>query len=496
MFVKNETKLIFICFLNTLNNIIIGYYYRTGSIMVDLKPLFQPKSIAVVGASQKPEKAGYVIIKNLLDMKYPGTIYPITPNYEYIEHLKAYPSISSLPKTPDLTVIAVNVNIANKIIEEAFIKDIPFLVVITAGYKEINTDEGLRHNKELEEIIKKYRKKGKKTRIVGPNCLGIYDNLGKVDLLFLPKQKMFKPKKGNIAFISQSGAIGAAFLDKFSNENIGLSRFVSYGNAIDLKEHDFLNHFAKDKETSCILSYIEGITNGTKFFESLKKASKAKPTIILKGGKSKKGNQATQSHTGSLAASYEVLKGILKQTKTIEAKNEEELYDFGKMFSFYPKAKPKSRNIGVITNGGGFGVICADMAEKYNLNLPELDKKITTIIKPSLPEYASIHNPLDLIGDANSKRYNTAIKAMIKDRNIDVILIVLLLQTFSLGQDIVYTIIENKKTTNKPIVVVSMGSKYSRNILSKLETKKIPVYETPERAIKTIDTYLKYKLGE
>ncbi len=443
-----------------------------------MKEFFEPKSIAVIGASQDKSKAGYIIVKNLLRKGFKGKVYPVSPKYNSVFKLKCFSSIKDIKDDIDMAVIAVNANLSNIVIKECVDVGVKAIVVITAGYREIG-NEGIKREKELIEIIKKGN-----SRVLGPNCLGVFDNIGNVDLLFLPENKMNKPRRGNISFVSQSGAIGAAFIDKFAGEELGISRFISYGNAVDVNETDIFNFLENDKKTKCVIAYIEGVKDGRRFFKSIKNLSDKKPVIVLKAGKTKKGTSAAASHTGTLAGAYEVFKGVLKQANVVEANSEEELYDYGKIFSFYDKVRGKK--VAVVTNGGGFGVVSSDMIEKYGLELPDFSKRTYKDIAKFLPSYASVHNPLDLIGDASEDRYFKAIDVLIKDRNVDMILVLLLFQTFSLEKTVIYKLSELRKRTEKPIVAVSMGSKYTNTLIKALGREGIPCYETPERAIKSM----------
>ncbi len=449
-----------------------------GKKCCDLRYLFNPRSIAIIGATPKKDKASYTIMKNLLS-NYKGKIYLVNPNYDEIESRKAYKSVLDIPQEVDLGIVVVNASISNKVIEESIRKKVKFLVVITAGYKEIG-GEGVKREQELIRMIKE---SNYSTRVVGPNCLGILDNNSNVDILFLPENKISKPPRGDISLIFQSGALGASIIDRFADELIGISRFVSYGNASDLNELDFLEYFIHDPKTKVIGLYLEGIKDGRKLFNLLK--ASYKPIVVIKGGKTDKGSKATLTHTGSLAGNYEIFKGMCDQTNTILANNFREFENYLKIFSMNPPMKRKE--VLVVTNGGGFGVLAADEVSSSKLTLYEITSKEENRIRKFLPSYANVHNPLDLIGDANSERYKNVLNIFSNNNNIGAFLIIMLVQTFSLDENIVKVISDFKKKVDKPVVGVIEGGTYAYVLRKKLENVKVPVYASVNEAVDALE---------
>ncbi len=446
---------------------------------------FAPKSVAIVGASDNPKKFGHVILKNYMDMGFSGKIYPVNPKVDSILGIKCYKSVLDIREDVDSAVIVVPPQVANEALKECVKKGIEAVVMITAGYRETG-GAGVAREQELKSIIR-----DSKTRVVGPNCIGIYDSFGRIDTLFLPDYKLKRPRAGDIAFISQSGAFALSILDWAATEEIGISRFVSYGNRCDVDEIELLNYLSEDKKTKAIAVYLEGVRNGRDFLECLKKVAAKKPVVILKAGKSKAGTRAVQSHTGSLAGSYEVFRGAIRQGGAVEAENTEELFDFCRVLAYQPAAKGK--RIAVVTNGGGFGVMCADSIERCGLCLSEFSKDTVENIRDVMPkEYSSVHNPLDLIGDADVRRFDVAINNVIKDKNVDGIIIVTLLQTASLGPEIVDVIASANERSRKPIVVSASGGEYTQLLLRSLEKDGIPAYPSPDRAVCAMKTLIEY----
>jgi len=446
---------------------------------------FAPKSVAIVGASENPKKFGHVILKNYLDMGFSGKIYPVNPKADSILGIKCYGSVLDISEDVDSAVIVVPPRAANEALKECVKKGIEAVVMITAGYRETG-GAGVAREQELKSIIKDTN-----TRVVGPNCIGIYDSFGRIDTLFLPDYKLKRPRGGDIAFISQSGAFALSILDWAATEEIGISRFVSYGNRADVDEIELLNYLAEDKKTKAIAVYLEGVRNGRDFLSCLKKVAAKKPVVILKAGKSKAGTRAVQSHTGSLAGSYDVFRGAIRQGGAVEAANTEELFDFCRVLAYQPVAK--GNRIAVVTNGGGFGVMCADSIERCGLSLAEFSKDTVEGVKSVMPkEYSSVHNPLDLIGDADVSRFDVAIDKVIKDKNVDGIIIVTLLQTASLGPEIVDVIVSANERSRKPIVVSASGGEYTQLLLRSLEKDRIPAYPSPDRAVSALKTLIEY----
>jgi acetyl coenzyme A synthetase (ADP forming)-like protein len=446
-----------------------------------LSAFFKPKSVAVIGASRNPEKIGHVIFKNFLS-QFKGKVYPVNPNADEILGHRCYHSVLNVRDKVDLAIVCVRPEFANKVVEDCVKKGVKGIVMITSGYREIGK-EGVKREEELRKILKKG-----KTRIIGPNCIGIYDSRSGVDTLFIPTYKMKKPDEGSIAFVSQSGAFGLALLDWMAEEGIGLSKFVSYGNAVDVDETGSLEFLSKDNETKVIAMYLEGVKDGQRFMKTLKRVCKRKPVVIYKAGKEEEGKKAAISHTGSLAGSYEVFKGVIKQAGAYEAESVVELFDFSRALASGKKSK--GNNVAIVTNGGGFGVIAADLCKKEGINLASFKDVTIKKIRNVLPEYARVRNPLDLIGDASAERYAHALKALMNDSNVDALLVITLMQTVSLSAEIVNVLSEINAETKKPMVVCASGGSYTKLLINALEKEGIPAYPTPERAIKALKILL------
>ena len=447
----------------------------------NLDAVFNPSSIAVIGASREPNKIGHVIVKNFVDGGFAGKIYPVNPNAKEILGLHCYNSIHDIVGKVDSAVIVVPTALVAQELEACGKKGVKGVVIISSGFSEIGNIEG---EQRLVQIANKYG-----IALIGPNCMGVITAATHVDSVFLPIYKLGRPHVGKISFISQSGALGGCIVDLAARVGIGMSKFVSYGNAAVVDECDFLEYFANDEETEVIVVYLEGIKDGRRFLSVARETTKKKPVIVLKGGKSSSGAQAALSHTGSLAGSAEAYKAAFKQAKIIEAETLEELFDFAKIFD---QGFAKGKRIGIVTNGGGVGVLAADSIETEGLSLANFSKQTQQLLKASLPIYANVKNPLDLIGDADSHRYEIAINALVKDENVDVIVVMILFQTAAIDSSVVNMVIRASDMQKKPIIAVCTGGEYTEMHKRILESYGIPAYASPSSAMRAVSRFIKY----
>lgn len=439
--------------------------------MPALDVLFKPKSVAVIGASRTPGKIGYAILDSI-KRSFSGKIYPINPEAAEIMGLTVYPSVLNVEEPVDLAVIAIKAEKVKDIILECKKKKIKAAIIITSGFSEIGNKEG-----ELE-----LKKAGKDIRILGPNCVGVFAPK-EMDTLFMPHERLKRPEVGGIGFISQSGAFGTALIDLAASEGAGISKFISVGNQIDINETDMIEYLGKDPSTRAIAVYLESITDGKAFVSAAKKASKIKPIIVLKAGKTKAGAEAAASHTGSLAGEAQVYSAAFDQAGIIEAMTTEEVFDYSKVLASQPPLK--DGRIVIVTDGGGFGILAADAAESCGLELVKLDEKSLSELSQFLPSYASLKNPIDLTGDSTSERYQKALEIVFKDKNVSGVVVIALLQIATLDEKII-DVLRDCKLYGKSFVVCATGGEYTQKRASKLESLGIPVYPTPERAVKAM----------
>ncbi len=364
--------------------------------------LFDPESVAVVGATPKRGKVGYAILENLRNFK--GKVYAINPKYRDVLGYPCYPSILEAPKV-DLAVIAVPAKAVNPVLEQCGEKGIKYAVVISAGFRESGR-EGAKLEEEMVEICRKYG-----IKLVGPNCLGIINTHNGLNATFARTT----PKQGNIAFLSQSGAFIIAVMEYFKNVNEGFSKIVSMGNKAVLDEADIIEMLKNDPYTDVIMLYIEGITDGRKFMDVAEKVGKMKPLVAMKSGKTSAGAKAASSHTGSIAGSYQACLAAFRQSGVIPVSSPEELFDVAKLFSKYRKVKG---GVAVVTNSGGPGVMAADAIEEFGLEMASFSQETIEKLKNMLPAGANVYNPVDVLGDADAERFVKAIECVAKDKNV------------------------------------------------------------------------------
>jgi len=452
--------------------------------MKKLNSFFSPRSVAVIGVSRDQKKVGHVIYRNFLEGSFSGKVFPVNPKEDKILGRKCYSSVTRIKKRIDLAVIAIPASFVPGALEDCGKARTKAVIIVTGGFKEIGRGD---LENTLARIGKKYN-----MRIIGPNCLGVFVPGTGVDTVFLPRFKLGRPKSGDIAFITQSGAVGSVVVDWMSRKGYSISKFISYGNAVDIDEADLIEYLVNDKKTKVICAYFEGVKEGRKFFDITKKVAGRKPIIVLKGGTTSAGTRAVSSHTGSLAGSSEVYAAAFKQAGVVQADDMEDLFNFARSLSCHPK--PRGNRVQIITDGGGFGVLLADNIIENGLRLAKMDKKSITSLQKKMPHYVVIKNPIDLIGDADVERYQLALKAAVNDPNVDIIGLIVLLQVPRLGGEIVDTVINAVKTSDKPIFVISAGGEYTEVLKKTMEQSGIPTFSYPQNAARAMKVL--YEFGE
>jgi acetyl coenzyme A synthetase (ADP forming)-like protein len=441
----------------------------------DIEKILNPKSIAVVGATNRAGSVGRAIFSNLL-AGYQGVLYPVNPKSPSVHGVKAYPHLREVPDEVDLAVIIVPAESVAAVVDEAIEKQVKGVVVISAGFKEIR-GRGAELEHRLKDMVRENH-----VRLIGPNCLGIINTNPGICMNASFARKM--PRQGNIAFISQSGALGTAVLDFAEGEGIGFSKFISFGNKADVNELDLLMYLKDDSETDVILMYLEDITDGRRFIEIASEITwnGHKPILAMKSGRSPEGARAAASHTGSLAGSDLAYDAIFLQSGIQRVESTAELFNCAAAFANQPA--PKGNRIAVITNAGGPGIIATDAAIRHGLKLASLSSETSEKLKQYLPPTASVNNPVDIIGDATHERYELAIRDVLMDEGVDGAIIIMTPQAMT---DIVATAEIVPRVTSgikKPalcsfmgVVDVSEGVKY-------LEEHGIPNYAFPEEAVR------------
>jgi acetyltransferase len=453
-------------------------------VALDLDKIFNPKSIAIVGASDEEGTVGHALMKNLIELKFQGDVYPVSIRKDEILGYKAYSSVEKIPEPVDLAVIATPAGTVPDIVEQCGKAGIIGLVIISAGFKEIGPE-----GRALEErILEAKRKYG--LRIVGPNCLGIIRPSVNLNVTFVNRM----PKPGNMAFISQSGALGSAILDWAMHENIGFSNFVSVGSMIDVDFGDLIDCFGTDPKTKSILMYIEGLTNARKFMSAARHFARAKPIIVVKAGKFGESAKAAASHTGSLTGEDIIYDKAFKRAGIVRVDEIADLFNCAEVLGTQPL--PRGPNLAIITNAGGPGVMATDAIIGRGGKMAELSPKTMEALNGFLPHYWSRGNPIDILGDAKADRYRATLEACLNDDGIDGILVVYTAQAVGEPVEIARAIAELCKSRaylNKTIVTSFMGYGAVEEANRVLNQNSIPTYSTPEQAVKTYMYMFQYK---
>lgn len=439
----------------------------------NLDKIFKPKSIAVIGASDKAGSAGYRIFRNLIGSGYEGVAYPVNPTKESIQGVQAYVTVDTLPKVVDLAIIATPSKVVLDVVEQCGKKGIKGILIISAGFKEIGK-EGAALEKQLLKIKEKYQ-----LRIVGPNCVGFILPYLNLNATFAGSM----PERGNIALISQSGAICGAILDWAAAANVGFSSFVSVGSMLDVDFGDLIDYFGTDIHTRSIVLYIESITNARKFMSAAKSFARAKPIIVIKSGRFSEGAKAAASHTGAMAGEDAVYDAAFKRAGIVRVKEISDLFNCSSILAKQPR--PTGPNLAIVTNAGGPGVLATDAIIEKGGKLAKLSPETMEKLNAALPSHWSKGNPIDIIGDGDEDRYQKAIEACLEDTGIDGLLVICVPQVVANPKILSERIIDIAKKSTKPILVAFPGEESVYHARQLLNRNNIPAYSTPEEAVES-----------
>ncbi|MFP4032071.1 MAG: acetate--CoA ligase family protein, partial [Desulfococcaceae bacterium] len=427
--------------------------------MDNLDAIFNPKSVAVVGASTEAGKVGHDIFANILKGNFQGTLYPVNPRAKHVLSVRAYPSVKDIPDQIDLAMVIVPPKIALQAVSESIEKGVKGVVIVSAGFREVGPE-----GREIEDkIVDMCREAG--VRLVGPNCLGVINPVSTTRLNASFSARM--PKAGNISFISQSGALCTAVLDFAQDRDFGFSKFISIGNKADVDELDLLRYFHQDMETEVIMIYLEELRRGPEFIEAVKEITSGErptPVLVIKSGRTSAGAKAAASHTGSLAGSEAVYDAIFEQSGIIQVETINELFDFASTFAYknlsslgkFRRKIPDGNRVAIVTNAGGPGIVATDMTISSGLELATFKEDTVEALASHLPAAANLHNPVDVIGDAAADRYENALAAVIRDEGVDGALVILTPQSMTNALGTAEAIVKLARRTHKPILCCFM----------------------------------------
>jgi acetate---CoA ligase (ADP-forming) len=442
-----------------------------------LLPFFRPKSVAVIGASRNPSSIGYKILSAIVKNGFQGPVYPVNPSAKVVYSIRAYASMRDLPEPVDLAVVSVPLEKILNVVDDCAANGVRALVVITAGFAELG-EVGRQLQTQLTDKVRGYG-----MRMVGPNCMGLINTAPDVQLN--ASFSMVYPLHGRVAMSSQSGALGIAVLEFTKQRNMGLSTFVSVGNKADVSGNDLLQYWEEDPDTDVILLYLESFGNPRRFARIARRVSRSKPIIAVKSGRTKAGGRAAGSHTAALAASDVAVEALFHQTGVIRANTLEEMFDLAAAFGSQPL--PAGNRVGILTNAGGPGILCADTCEANQLEIPELSEQTRSLLKRFLPPAASVVNPVDMIASAPPEHYQHAIEILLKSGEIDALIVIyipVVMDTSVIFQTIANGVEAARKSTGgggKPVYACLMSEESSRSQI-KAAGETVPTYLFPESA--------------
>ena len=451
----------------------------------NLDSIFKPKTIAVIGASNKPGSIGNVIVNNLLKYQYRGKIYPVNPKADKIGWLQCYPSALDIPDEVDLAIIVVPRDFVKSSLEQCGEKGVKGIVAITAGFKAIG-GEGIDKENDLIEVVKKYN-----MRMVGPNCYGVVNTDEEISLNSTFSK--LKPLRGKIAFMSQSGALGEVVIDYTNMLNLGFSMFASTGNKADISDIDILEYWKDDPTTEIILLYLENIEQPQKFTKLAKEITRHKPIFAVKAGRTAAGAKAISSHTGVLAGGDTATDAVFKQCGIIRIDTIDELFDVAQAFAAQPLLK--GDRIAVITNAGGPGILATDAVEGLGLKMAKFEQKTIEFLKLNLQSMAAVTNPIDVIASGGPDAYGAAMEAVLTDKNVDGVIVIFVPPILVDSKAVLKAIADRvvKFNNNKTVLACLMGSPQGIAGSEQLTEINVPFYLFPESAARAMKAMTDYR---
>lgn len=432
---------------------------------------FNAKSVALIGASPEAGKIGNSVLESLVKHEYKGKVYPVNAKgYPEIMGIKAYKSLEDIPDNVDIAVVTVDLKFVPDLLKAASKKGIHNFVVISGGGKELGGERAA-IEAQVKELSKQLR-----IRIIGPNCIGMFNGANRLDCAFQGHARMVRPKNGDVAFLSQSGTVGIAFME--SSDSFGMSKMISYGNRSDVDEADMIWYLSEDPQTKVIGLYVEGLGDGRKFMNTAKRVIKerSKPIVVFKNGRSARGAKQAVSHTGSLGGSYGVVKGAFDQAGIISVDNYEELTAALKALTWQPV--PSGGRVAMVTNGAGPIIAAIDNFERLGLQVAELSDQSKKSLKDHYPPTYVIGNPCDITGSANADDYRFAIQTFVDDPSVDIVMPWFVFQDDPLEETIVDVLASFQKQRKKPILVGAMGGPFTKKISQRIEDVNVPVYHS------------------
>lgn len=448
-----------------------------------LDALFRPRSIAVVGASRTKGTLGWQVLHNLIVFEFQGKLFPVNPGADVVHSMKCYPSVSAIDDDVDLAILIVPSKYVLDIAEECGKKGVRGLVVISAGFNEIG-GEGKQREERLVEIVRRHG-----MRMIGPNCMGILNTAEDVRMDAVFAETL--PLTGNVAFLSQSGAIGAALIEHAASLGLGFSQFASVGNKADVSGNDLIEYWAADPATDVILMYLESFGNPRNFTRIARRVTRDTPMLAVKAGRTALGARAASSHTGALAGADVAVDALLAQCGVQRVNSVEELFDVARAFAGEPI--PKGRRVGIVTNAGGPGILAADALVARGMELPETDDATRARLAEVLPVEATLTNPVDVIGSATTDHYRAAIDALAESGNYDALIVICVPTVMHDPTDVYLAAADAAEEAGLPCLGVFMGADDVRaRARERTGRERFPAYHFPEAAAQALGMLVEY----
>ena len=449
--------------------------------MNSLKSFFSPRGVVLIGASQDTAKLGYAVAHNLVNCGYQGAVHFVNPKGGSLFGRSIYSRVCEIPDPVDLAIILLPASIVPNNLKECGERGIPAAIISSGGFRETGA-KGAILEAECLKIARQYG-----LRLIGPNCVGLIDTHQPLNTTFLPHTNL---PPGEIAFISQSGAICDIAIDWALSQGFGLSWLVSLGNQVDVSESEVLPPVAADPYTRVLVLYLEGVQEGRQFIEKAQQVSRQKPVLVLKVGKFSAGQRAAVSHTGALAGQETAYEAAFRKAGVIRADTTEELFDWARALAWCPPIQGSS--IAILTNAGGLGVIAADAVESNRLKLAELTGETRSGLRAVLPPAASTNNPVDMLGSATPEQYATCLKLLLEDPGVNALLVIIPPPPVKTAQEIAQAIIPVLENRQKPVVVALIGDQSVQAAVKPFHLARIPEYRYPEKAASALAALVKY----
>ncbi len=442
----------------------------------DLHDFFYPKTVALIGATDKPTKPGTAILENLSHFN--GAVFPVNPKHETLLGHRCYPSIKDIPEEIDLAIVALPAPLVEAELAALKEKGLRRIIIISSGFAEAG-EEGRRMQVRIKETAKQYG-----MRVIGPNALGVYNTDNGLDSFFVSRERVSRPMAGRLSIISQSGAITVILMEALARDGMGIAKAINYGNRLDVDDADALEYLADDPQTGAAAVYIESVADGRKFLDAAKKFSSKKPLVIWKAGKDETGAVAVASHTATLAGRYGLYRAAIRQAGAVEAFGFEHMIDAAKAVAIMDYQCIGNRLL-IVTNGGGLSVAAADEAGKEGFTMPRLPEKARERLKQAFPPFFVTNNPIDITGSGKNEDYYTALKEALP--HYDAAVVITLMGATTVTEAVTELIARACHEAKKPVAsCILQGLGYTREAMSALLKLGIPVYPSPERAVRAL----------